>query len=382
MRKLAFLLAFFLLACDDDPSVQPDADVSNDADLPSDSDEVRDSDVQPDADDSPDAETTPDADEEVDDSHEDFDGDGLTNGFEREANNETYLDWTRADTDGDGTSDADEDPDGDGLTNLEEQSLRELQESPAGTGPHPLRLDLLVELDSMNGRRLSDAVLAEVVAAYDALPLTSDAGMSGVGLQIYRDEEDLEVFDLDGSFEQRHQLFADYGPTLGDGVDVDLPLDMMIHVIVASIRRDDENRGGDTVADEGDVIENTGVLIYWDALNNVTPFCRGPDAQRPEITLQEALAATFVHELGHTLQVGHDTEVGGGINYFNIMSVPTSCSEAQMRFHGYSNHDDSLGNTEDIMAPRFSTAAADLIHFDNILSVHTGSFEDDDGYEM
>lgn len=37
---------------------------------------------------------------------------------------------------------------------------------PAGTGSHPLRLDLLVELDSMENRAITEASLTRVVGAF------------------------------------------------------------------------------------------------------------------------------------------------------------------------------------------------------------------------
>ena len=133
----------------------------------------------------------------------------------------------------------------------------------------------------------------------------------------------------------------------------------------------------------GDNPQAAGVILYYDVIYDLFPMCERPvDPVLPPITPEEMIAATLVHEMGHTLQLGHDTSLGGGINYFNIMSVPTSCDEAHMRMHGTGNQDPSLGNTESVSAPRFSDSAAALMNFENKLSVEAAMMEDDDGHEM
>lgn len=339
---------------------------------------------QPDAGDRRDAGDGGDGDSDLDPLADD-DGDGLPDVFERAAGDDTVLSWRSSDTDGDGLPDGDEDPDGDGLTNHEEHALSRLSTSPPGPGPNPFRLDLLVELDSMADRRPDDDILAVVVEAYDAIPIVSDMGREGIGLQVYRDEEGLEAEDFDGSFSQRYQMLSAHPPAFTDDDDPPIPYHLMAHVMVVTARLDDPYRGGDTVGDrDSEEVENSGVLIYWDTLAEINPICGVPDdPSQPPITFEEALAATMTHELGHTLQLGHDTDAGGGVNYWNIMSVPDTCSAAQMRFHGFGNHDAALGNTEEIQAPRFSNDVVDLISLSSVLSVHSATFEDgDDGYEM
>jgi hypothetical protein len=288
----------------------------------------------------------------------DVDGDGLDDAWEIAAGDVSRLDPAKLDSDGNGVADGAEDYDGDRLINSVEYALSRLPVA-SGVSPSPFRRDLLVELDEMSGRAVADSVLAETAAAYAALP-------DPIGLLIFRDESAIEAFDFDGSFEQRHEFFAAHGPAFDPSV---LPTSEMIHVAVVTRRTDQEFRGGEVVTHgEGDV-ERSGVLIFYDALADLHPQC-GEDGGPPDITLDEALASALAHELGHTLQLGHDTEAGGGINYFNIMSVPTTCNEAHQRFHGIGNTDGTLGATDGV-GSRFSAEASALIRFDQRLSVDT-----------
>lgn len=372
VHSILATLTFLIMACDDSQipiSDAGDGGDHRDADW-SDADDERDGGDEGDADDDPTSDT---------------DEDGLPDAFEQAAGNVDLLDWRMPDTDDDGVYDGDEDPDGDGLTNLEEYALTRIPSIPARPGLDPMRLDLLIELDAMTDRRVRGAVLAVVVDAYDAAPIVSATGARGIGIHFYRDQEGIEPFVLDGSFPQRYQLLSTHPPTFSDTDDPPIPYQKMVHVMIVTSRRDDIFRGGDTIGDrDHDSIENTGVLIYWDTLEELNPQCGVPDDPRqPPITFDEALAATMTHEIGHTLQLGHDTDAGGSINYWNIMSVPDACSNAQMRFHGVGNDDEALGNTEELMAPRFSVGAAELMEFTNIVSVHTATFEDgDNGHEM
>lgn len=318
---------------------------------------------------SPDPDPDPDTDTGLPTtSGPDEDGDGLPDGWETAANDPARLSPLLADTDGNGINDGQEDLDGDGLDNATEHRLSAVAIA-SGVAPHPLRRDLLVELDSMAGTSLSDAVLADAAAAYAALP-------EPIGLLVFRDQTAIPAMDFDGSFEQRHDFLKTHGPTNLAG----LPVEHMIHAAVVTRRLDEEFRGGEVVTDgEGDV-EKTGVLIFYDALAALHPQC-GLDGDPPDITLDEALASTFAHELGHVLQLGHEDDTGGGTNYFNIMSVPTTCNEAQQRFHGVGNTDTTLGATNGSTS-RFSDDAARLMRFDERLSVDTAEFLNGTGQPM
>jgi len=313
-------------------------------------------------------------------TNEDTDGDGLPDAWEEAVGDPSLLDPSLADTDNDGTDDADEDPDQDGLTNIEELACARLTATPASPPLHPLRADLLIELDSMVGFDLSVAVLTGFVSAYAALPYTNPDGSTGIAARVLVDEQNLAATEFSGDFQQRWSYFAAHGPTFTDRALPAIPYDAMVHVIVAAQRTDLPDRSGETVPDYGGNIENTGVFLFHDAITAVMPTCGVPTETPPlsDVSVEEALASTLVHEVGHLLQLGHDTDTGGGTNYWNVMSVPGTCSAAQRRFHGWQNTDPTLGNTESVAAPRFSDAAAALIQLTNKVSVDTPDLNDID----
>ncbi len=308
----------------------------------------------------------------------DQDGDGLPDAWELAAGDLALLDPAASDTDGDSVADGDEDPDGDRLTNLEELALGSLTPA-AGAPPRPLRADLPVELDLMAGRTLDGAVLAVAAGAFAALPHANPDGSAGVNLLVVVDETDLVAQDFDGSFEQRWSLFAAHGPRFADQAAPAIPSHRFLHAVVATRRLDLPDRTGEAVGEVDDP-ERAGLFLFFDVIAELAPFCAAPAAvpPQPEITLAEALANTLAHELGHLLQLGHDTEAGGGVNAYNVMAVAESCTEAQRRFHGLGNSDPALGNTEAVAAPRFSAAAAALMRFDQLLSVDTATLADVD----
>ncbi len=246
---------------------------------------------------------------------------------------------------------------------------------PAATlgAPHPLRLDLVIELDAMSGRTLSDAEIREAATAFAAAPIANVDGTSGIGMHVYRDQEAIAPQTFDGSFAPRNALFQNNGPSYGDAMSPPVPYGQMVHVVVGAERTDIPGRGGEAV--EGANAAEAGLLIYYDAIADAFPACGGFG---PELSFSQALANTFAHEVGHALQLGHDTDVGGGVNGYNVMSLVTSCESGQERFNGLGNTDVSLGNTETVAAPRFSDAAVLLMDFENRLSVDTGTIRDTD----
>lgn len=313
---------------------------------------------------------------------EDGDGDGLDDAWEYEAGDRTYLDWTLADSDGDGTPDGEEDPDEDGLTNLEEFALTRLDPVHPMMAAHPLRVDVLLEIDAMAGTEIPSMSLVWLWEAGLTAPIENVPGYRGIGFPSYQDETRLPRVRFDGSFPQRHAFFQEHPPSFTDRADPPVPYSQMVHVAVALERSDNLARGAEVVTAADGTIEKTGLIIYYDSLRRLHPRC-GLPGDLADITFEEAVFSSLLHELGHILQLGHDTEVGGGINFFNVMSLPRSCLESQMRFHGLMNSDMDFGATESVGLSRFSLSAAMLMHFRDKISVDTSRLiEHPTGFEM
>ena len=115
------------------------------------------------------------------------------------------------------------------------------------------------------------------------------------------------------------------------------------------------------------------MFLYVNSIADLHPSCGLNDPPPvPFIQPLEAQAGTLIHELGHVLQLGHDTEAEDGVNPWNVMALITGCPSARQRFHGEGNPNNaSLGSTEDIFASRFSHQAIELMRFNEKLSVET-----------
>ena len=298
----------------------------------------------------------------------DEDHDGLPNGFEIAAGMPSVLNWQMADTDTNGTDDGDEDPDGDGVTNLEEYAFSIWDLAPAGTAPHPLRMDIFVELDAMTGYAPSDAVLGAAASAFESLPHSNLDGTFGVGLHFVRDEEGLTPIDFSTDVGERIAYLSSHDARVMPSNPA-IPLGDLLHVVIAS--RTADGKFGEMVW-HGTDPEQSGVFVYSGEIEDLFPQCAMPP--EPPITPEDAVSMYIAHEVGHALQLGHDTEVGGGINYYNVMATEfPSCVEARMWAQGDFNTDESLGNTSTVRAPRFSDDAYRLMQFDNKGSVDTGT---------
>lgn len=304
----------------------------------------------------------------------DTDGDGLPDGFELL---HAGFDPTKEDTDGDKIHDGFEDEDKDGLSAQQEWAAWQL--SPTQwQKPSPRHKDLLVELDYQKGFAPGAKVLSEAIEAFAAVPLTNPDGKPGIALHIYIDEQDLPVVAMQEPLDARLNYLGAHGPTFGSTAK---HVKEMVHVIFASTRPGSASRGGDTVGSSSQSVEKAGVLIYPGNLQKIFPTCTNPDP--PKVSVEEATIATFVHELGHTLQLGHDTDVGGGINPYNIMATDLGkCDALKKRTRGSGNADPALGATAAKGGPRFSKAAAALMKLSSKISVEAQELVNGSGYPM
>ncbi len=297
----------------------------------------------------------------------DLDQDGLDDGWERIIDDLNHFDPLQRDSDADGVIDGLDDDDGDGLNNQQESYLStlalDLRPVIENTPPHPLAKDLILEVDMMMGKNLSTIAYDFLLDIYQSHPFDQ---IDGVRLHFYEDEILIPVL-FTGSFEQRNQILRDHPPLQ---FPVEFPINQLIHVLIGTKRLDDDGRAGEVVSDAND-IEGSGLMIYYDLLNEIHPRC-GIDTPPPVpfILFDEAIAGTFGHELGHILQLGHDTDING-INPWNLMSVTQGCASSRQRFHGEGNLDPLLGSIETEGKSRFSQVAFELIRFDLILSVNT-----------
>ena len=237
--------------------------------------------------------------------------------------------------------------------------------------------DLLIELDYQAGMQPSSAALGAFVAAYADANVPNLDGSPGINVHVFVDEQDLPVAAMQSDLNSRLNDLGAHGPKNISGEHAA----KMVHVVFASARPDSPSRGGEMIASSAASAEKAGVLVYVEHLQAIFPTCN--ERASPAVTLEEATISTFVHEVGHTLQLGHDTDAGGGVNTYNIMATDLgSCGLLKQRTRGVGNTDPDLGATSGA-APRFSKAAAALMKLDNKISVEANAFENPPGgYDM
>ena len=224
------------------------------------------------------------------------------------------FEWVDFDGDGDGTLDDDGDGlydrweidgvdgDGDGDVDLELP------------GADPDHKDLYVEVDYMPFHRPSDEVVAEVVAAFAAAPLDNPDGEGGIDLHVEVDDEvphqnALEIWD---GFDDVKESFFGTAAQRADA-DADAILDARRLVyrygLYIHTRDDDPGSGGVGELPGDDFAVSLGL---WEEDEN------GHGAGTPR-----AQAYGLMHEMGHTLGLGHggfEDETNCKPNYQSIMN--------------------------------------------------------------
>ena len=124
--------------------------------------------------------------------------------------------------------------------------------------------------------------------------------MDCVRLHFYENEILLPVL-FTGSVEPRNQILPEHPPLQ---FPVEFPTNQLIHVLIGTKRLDDDGRAGEVVSDAND-IEGSGLMIYYDLLNEIHPRC-GIDTPPPVpfILFDETISGSFGPEFGHYLQLG------------------------------------------------------------------------------
>jgi len=183
---------------------------------------------------------------------------------------------------------------------------------------NPLRKDLFVEVDAMPDREPIETALARVIAAFDQSPVAPPpvpGGLPGISLHIVRDEMNVPYRDYPNRFVEFHQDKAVFFGTPAERLDApNWPLKKLAkakayrYCIFA-------NRIGTSSATGA--AEGFGCNDFFLALGSFTN----------EEVYQ---AATFMHELGHTLGLHHGgaDDINYKPNYYSIMNYawqfPTS----------------------------------------------------------
>ncbi len=215
------------------------------------------------------------------------------------------------------------DTDGDGLLDIWEQNGLDINcdgvidlNLPA-LGAHWQRKDVFVEVDAMVGRAPTQATLNRVVAAFGAAPnalINNPSGIDGVKLNLIVDpaDQNIPLQDFPNDFVEFHQIKA---ARFGDAADRASPNAANILEAKRQVFRYcifANNWGTTTSSGLAEVPGNDFMVT----LGGWTTPGGTPDQQ----------AATFMHELGHTLGLFHGGHQGDEDkhnfkpNYHSIMN--------------------------------------------------------------
>lgn len=224
------------------------------------------------------------------------------------------------DTDGDGLPDTWE------INGIDGDCNGTIDLNLAALGANPLHKDIFVEVDSMQGRAPATGALAMVQNAFAAAPVSNPDGATGINLRIIIDaaDQNIPLADFPGAWAQFHPLKSQY---FGNAAD-----------------RASPNRGGILSAKQRafrycmfanrfDAIGSSGVaeLPGNDFMVTLGGFLP------PGGSLNEQ-AATFMHEMGHTLGLYHgghqidwdnDRRYNYKPNYHSIMNYSWQLADAR-----------------------------------------------------
>ena len=264
-----------------------------------------------------DADGVPD-DREVDDGTDptdaDTDGDGLGDGAEPDYGTEPLV----ADTDDDGLEDGPEvdlgtdpltaDTDGDGLPDGPEVHRNDVL-----PGADPLRLDVYVEVDQVEGTDLPESEVLRVVEAYDEAPVGPDDAR-GIALHVEYDETDLPDRGP-VTVTSRPSVVGDDGATIEEYADDHYDYRGYGYHYVLVVPEVADVSGVEVIGEAGD----GEFLVQSEDRSDV----RG---------------ATFMHELAHSLGLDRSDFDGIDSEEYSVDEYPSVMNYAAgTRYYGYSS---------------------------------------------
>jgi hypothetical protein len=202
-----------------------------------------------------------------------------------------------------------------------------------GPAPNPFAKDLFVEADAMadstQSRAPAPGVLDQVVAAFAAAPVANMPNAdgsptpSGIALHVKLDEKDLPLASWGATpWNDFNAVKADH---FGTKVERDAPNSAAVlgakrlayrYAIFADSRAD--GFSGEAEIGGNDFMINIDAGFFLQAQNSAIQFPGFTFAQE----LADLQAATFMHELGHTLGLRHGgaDDTNGKPNYISVMN--------------------------------------------------------------
>ncbi|GAB3689473.1 hypothetical protein GCM10028857_24860 [Salinarchaeum chitinilyticum] len=245
----------------------------------------------------------------------DTDADGLDDGAEVDV---YATDPADADTDADGLEDGeevatygtdptDDDTDGDGL--LDGPEVHQTQLYP---GADPLRTDVYVEVDVMQGTSLPYTDRSEIVDRFANAPISNPDGSTGISLHFeHSDVVPAEsTTSWEGSYQNYRAAYKDYG---GEGYHY--------------------------------------LLIVEDAYSsgtNVAGVASSPDMMVQYFAYEDYTGSTVMHELGHSLGLYSSTFNGVDSYRYDYWEYPSVMNyNAPGDAYGFSNGDASIYDFDD-----------------------------------
>lgn len=216
------------------------------------------------------------------------------------------YEWVDYDTTGDGDPDSDGDgyPDAwetDGI-DVDNDGVVDLELPDADA----LHKDIYVEIDFMTDHDPTPAALADAVAAFAAAPVSNPNGTDGIDLHLEVDEEVAHVDDLDTWSEFDAIKASSFGSPAQRADAETMAAKRLVYRYALYVHDRDGCCSSGRAKGGGNFVISLGT---W-----------GPGPHGVGTRMEQA--GTFVHELGHTLGLGHGGVSGGNYkpNYLSVMS--------------------------------------------------------------